>query len=57
VDLYIHTDDVETLFRKLIDRVEVRFGLQDTFYGAREFVIRDPNRYWVTFGQRIDVVF
>lgn len=54
VDLYIHTDDVEVLFKQLIDRVEVRCGLQDTFYGSREFIIRDPNRYWVTFGQRID---
>ena len=51
VDLYIHTDDVEGLFRQLKDRVEIRLGLQDTFYGAREFIVRDPNRYWVTFGQ------
>ena len=51
VDLYIHTDDVEGLFRQLKDRVEIRLDLQDTFYGAREFIVRDPNRYWVTFGQ------
>ena len=51
VDLYIHTDDVEELFGQLKDRVEIRVELQDTFYGAREFIVRDPNRYWVTFGQ------
>jgi uncharacterized glyoxalase superfamily protein PhnB len=51
VDLYIHTDDVDGLFRQLKDRVEIRLDLQDTFYGAREFIVRDPNRYWVTFGQ------
>jgi uncharacterized glyoxalase superfamily protein PhnB len=51
VDLYIHTNDVEGLFNQLKDRVEIRLGLQDTFYGAREFIVRDPNRYWVTFGQ------
>ena len=54
VDLYIHTSDVEELFRQLKDRVEIRLGLEDTFYGAREFIVRDPNRYWVTFGQKVE---
>jgi len=26
-------------------------GLHDTFYGMREFIIRDLNRFWITFGQ------
>jgi hypothetical protein len=30
VDLYIHTHDVEGLFRQLKDRVEIRLGLRDT---------------------------
>jgi hypothetical protein len=25
-------------------------GLHDTFYGMREFIIRDLNRFWITFG-------
>jgi len=54
VDLYIHTNDVEGLFRRLRDRVEIRLGLEDTFYGAREFIVRDPNCYWVTFGQKVE---
>jgi uncharacterized glyoxalase superfamily protein PhnB len=53
VDLYIHTDDVERLYNSLKDRVEIRLDLENTFYGSREFVVRDPNRFWLTFGQDV----
>jgi len=53
VDLYIRTEDVEALYHRLKDRVEIRLGLDITFYGTREFTVRDPNRYWVTFGQDV----
>ena len=49
----ISDDDVERLFAELKGRVEVRLGLDNTFYGTREFVIRDPNRFWLTFGQDV----
>jgi hypothetical protein len=26
---------------------------QNTFYDRREFIIRDPNRFWITFGEPI----
>jgi uncharacterized glyoxalase superfamily protein PhnB len=51
VDLYVHTDDVDALYERLKDRAETVEGPQDTFYGMREFIIRDPNRFWITFGQ------
>ncbi len=51
VDLYVYSDNVDDLFRRLEDRVEVVEGLHDTFYGMREFIIRDLNRFWMTFGQ------
>ena len=51
VDLYVRTDDVDQLYERLKGRVEIRLGLQNTFYGAREFVVRDLNGFWVTFGQ------
>jgi uncharacterized glyoxalase superfamily protein PhnB len=54
VDLYVTTDDVDGLYRQLQDRVEIVEALQDTFYGMREFVIRDLNRFWITFGQDLD---
>jgi len=59
VDLYVYADDVDELYRRLQDRVEVVEGLHDTFYGMREFIIRDLNRFWMTFGQpvlRVDEV-
>lgn len=51
VDLYVYSDDVEAVYQRLRDRVEVVEGLHDTFYGMREFIIRDLNRFWITFGQ------
>ena len=51
VDLYVYSDNVDDLYRRLEDRVEVVEGLHDTFYGMREFIIRDLNRFWMTFGQ------
>ena len=51
VDLYLYVDNVDELDNRLKDRVEVVEGLNDTFYGMREFIIRDLNRFWITFGE------
>lgn len=51
VDLYIYVNDVDDLYRSLKERVEIVEGLHDTFYGMREFIIRDVNRFWLTFAQ------
>ena len=51
VDLYVYSDNVDDLYQRLKDRVEVKAGPHDTFYGMREFIIRDLNRFWMTFGQ------
>lgn len=51
VDLYVYTDDVDEVYERLKDRVEVFKGPHNTFYGAREVIIRDLNRFWITFGQ------
>lgn len=53
VDLYVRTDDVDTLYQKLSSRVEIRQGVENTFYGTREFVVRDLNGFWLTFGQQL----
>ena len=50
VDLYVYVDDVDALHARIKDRVEIFEDLHDTFYGMREFIIRDPNRFWITFG-------
>lgn len=54
VDLYVETDEVDALHARLKDRVEMIEGLHDTFYGMREFIVRDLNRFWITFGRRAE---
>ena len=51
VDLYVYVDDVDGVYQRLKDRVEIVEGLHDTFYGMREFIVRDVNRFWLTFAQ------
>src|ERR1043166_916283 len=51
VDLYIYTDDVAELYESLKERVDVVQPPHNTFYGMRELIIRDLNRFWITFAQ------
>jgi len=51
VDLYIYTNNVDGIYQRLKDSVEVIEAPHDTFYGMRELIIRDLNRFWITFGQ------
>lgn len=53
VDLYVYADSVDEVYQRLKDRVDVVEGLHETFYGMREFIIRDLNRFWITFGQNV----
>jgi uncharacterized glyoxalase superfamily protein PhnB len=54
VDLYLHTDDLEADWERLEGRVEIVEPIHDTAYGMREFIVRDVNRFWITFGQAIE---
>lgn len=49
--LYLRTDDVDTLWSALADKVEVVYAPQDFDYGMREFAIHDDSRYLLQFGQ------
>ena len=51
VDLYVYTDNVDELYETLKDSVDVIDAPCDRFYGMRELIIRDLNRFWITFGQ------
>jgi len=53
VDLYILADGVDELYERYRKRVEVVEGPHDTFYGMREFILRDLNGFWVTFGKPV----
>jgi uncharacterized glyoxalase superfamily protein PhnB len=52
-DLYTHVDDVDGLRSRLDGKAEIVEDLHDTFYGMREFIIRDCNGFWITFGRPI----
>jgi hypothetical protein len=54
VDLYVREPNVDQLYGQLKDRVHVVEGPHDTFYGMREFIIRDCNGFWITFGQPME---
>jgi uncharacterized glyoxalase superfamily protein PhnB len=51
VDLYVYTDNIDELYETLKNRVDVVDPPHDTFYGMREVIMRDLNRFWITFGQ------
>ena len=50
-DLYIHVDEVDEVRRRVEGKAETIEDLHDTFYGMREFIVRDCNGFWITFGQ------
>jgi len=51
VDLYVYTDGVDQIYERLKDRVDIIETPHDTFYGMREVILRDVNRFWITFAQ------
>lgn len=50
-DLYIHTENVDELYARYKERLDVVEEPHDTGYGMRELIIRDLNRFWITFGE------
>ncbi len=48
--LYFYPDNVDTLWNRLKDKVEIVVPVQDMDYGMREFTIRDPNGIALNFG-------
>ena len=53
VDLYVYTEDVDSLHGRIKDRVEIVEGPHNMFYGMREVIVRDLNGFWITFGQEL----
>lgn len=52
-NLYIYTNDVDTLWKHVKDRAEVVYPIDNFKYGMREFAIRDNNGYILSFGKPI----
>lgn len=53
VDLYVYCESPDALYEHIKDRVEIVEPPHATDYGMREFIARDLNRFWVTFGQDV----
>ena len=53
VDLYVRTDDLVAIRRQIDDQAQLVEDIHDTFYGMREFTVRDINGFWITFGEPI----
>jgi hypothetical protein len=53
VDLYVYTADVDDVFARIKDRVEIVEGPHNMFYGMREVIVRDLNGFWITFGEEL----
>ena len=48
---FIDVDDVEALYEQVRSQVTIVKGLNDTFYGTREFVMQDCNGFILTFAE------
>lgn len=51
VDLYVYVDHIQDTFTRVAPVAELVEPIHDTEYGMREFIVRDLNRFWLTFGQ------
>jgi uncharacterized glyoxalase superfamily protein PhnB len=50
-DLYIHVEGLSAMAERIREIAEVVEDVHETFYGQRELIVRDCNRFWVTFGE------
>ncbi len=53
VDLYAYVEDVDSLYDRIKDRIEIVEGPHNMFYGMREVIVRDLNGFWITFGHEV----
>ena len=49
--LYIHVDDILSLYEKIKGKACIVKDLHTTFYGSQDFAIKDCNDYILTFSQ------
>jgi len=51
VDLYVGVNDVRAWRDRLPEEIEIIQDVYDAYHGMREFIVRDLNGFWITFGQ------
>ena len=49
---FITADNIEKLYTEIKDKVEVIKEIHETFYGTKEFIIKDPFNTFIFFAQR-----
>lgn len=52
--LYIKVEDLEGLYQEIKDEVNLIKKMHETFYGANEFAIQDPNSFILTFSDVLE---
>ncbi len=50
--LFIEVEDVDALYGMIKGGVDIVRDMETTFYGMKEFIIRDNSGYIITFAQR-----
>lgn len=50
---YIEVEDVDALYAQVKDQVEILKPIEDVWYGAREFYVRDLNGYVLGFSMML----
>jgi uncharacterized glyoxalase superfamily protein PhnB len=53
ISLYIEIDDVDSYFESIKESVEIIAPIRETFYGMREFYIRDLDGNIIGFSQKL----
>ena len=52
---YVYVDDVDALHREFSQAgAEIARGPEDTYYGCRDFDVRDPDGHLIAFGQDLE---
>ena len=50
---YFYVDDADALWERIKENCTAEWGPEDMPYGLREFAIKDPNGYFLSFGSPI----
>lgn len=52
--IYLYVENVDEIWKRLKDKVEIVYPLKEFDYGMREFGIRDCNGYILNIGENIE---
>jgi uncharacterized glyoxalase superfamily protein PhnB len=50
---FIEMEGIDQLYKEVKDKVEILGEMRTTFYGKKEFTIKDLNGYFITFAEDI----